>query len=674
MNKNRVFLVWGLMVIAAGVLITNLVRIQVVKHQYYSEIASRQHEEEYRISAERGKIIDADGNILSYTKDDYSIYIYNRLTSDSTKMLRAATYLSRISGEKRSTVIAKLKKISQRTLLYSKISREKFQNLKDSLSDGIEILPNYSRVYPFEKISSHVLGFVDGEMKGVNGVEFEYDQFLKGKEGFVYRYKNGLGKTVTIDDKVSYAPERGNDVVLTLKKSYQQILEEELSNGVTKYEAKSGSAIIMDPQTGAILALANFPDYHPSRILKDEEENRRNRVLTDPIEPGSTIKGIVLASLLQEELVKLTEAIDTENGTFSFKGVKITDTKGHKFLKVPEILQESSNIAMVKLSTRIDDEKFFTYLRDFGFGNPTSVDLPGESAGLLKKPGEFRGVSKAFISQGYEISVTPIQMAAAFSALINGGILYKPYIVKEVRDDRGNLIKNNTPEKIRQPIDPEISEEVKHLLMNVVEKGTGMHARLNNMQVGGKTGTAQKIIKGKYTSKEYYASFAGFFPVNDPKLMIYIVLDAPQVGRYGSQTAAPVFRETAKRIIDLDPAIVPQKKEGAIESIIRDNKIVEMTENSYDETDHEYSNIEENQPEENQPLKEPLVIKQGIMPDLTNLSIKNVFGILSRLGIKFKIEGNGRVVAQSIPPGTVLTRNTFCKVECKRVKRDEVNR
>lgn len=525
--------------------------------------------------------------------------------------------------------------------------------------DGFFKTEDYTRVYPYGNITSHILGYVDKDCNGKAGIEQLYDEELRGEDGELFVENDAIGRSVSIDYDNSVLPVAGNSFYLTIDKVYQKILSNELRDGIKEFEGESGIGIIANPKTGEILALANVPDFNPHEYFKVSDFVRRNRALTDTYEPGSTMKSVVMAMLLEENLANEKQVINTENGKLKIKGAIIRDT--HKFdkLTVQEVLEQSSNIGMVKLSDRIKPNDFYRGLRDFGFGNLSSIDLIGESKGNLKKPDSFSGISKAFIAHGYEISVTPIQMVMAYSAIINGGKLLQPHILKKVVNPDGEIEEEISSVKIRNVISKETSERMKKILLGVVENGTGSNAQQENIYVGGKTGTAQKLIDGRYSSRKYNSSFVGFFPADDPEIICLVLVDSPQKGRYGGQVAAPIFSNITKKILETDFSIKRNKNRIERESVI--NKfMVNIEEFDLNDEVDSYANVADEVNEEKVTDK----IVRSTMPNLQNKSLREAISILSDLKIKYTIKGSGKVVEQSIKKGTPLIANMTCVLNC----------
>ncbi|MDZ7765215.1 MAG: penicillin-binding protein [Melioribacteraceae bacterium] len=416
----------------------------------------------------------------------------------------------------------------------------------------------------------------------------------------------------------------------------------------------------MNPNTGEIVALANYPAFEPSKYFRYNDIIRRNRALTDTYEPGSTMKALTMSILLDNDLVSEDEMIDTENGRYKISNAKIIDVNKFEKLTVREVLEQSSNVGITKLSDRIDDRTFYKYLRDFGFGNATSVTLPSEAAGYLKKPDHYSKLSKPFMAFGYEISVTPLQMVTAFSALVNGGNLYQPRIVDKIVDEKGRIIEEFESTKIRNVISSETSERIKNLLFGVVEHGTGKLARCNNMLVGGKTGTSQKYVDGEYV-KDYNASFIGFFPADNPEVVGLILLSSPATGKYGGVIAAPVFKKIVTRIVEEDIRVAPQKISIAREEESL-NKILETITNSEEPVFLQTANVGEEAPHiENVSYYASRVT----MPNLMNRSLREALAILNEMGLRYDVNGSGRVVSQSIKAGSKITRGSVCLIECE---------
>ncbi len=671
MINKRALIITFLLLFVFIALTARLYIIQISGNEYYSLIAGRQQNKPQTVKAGRGTIADRNGEVLSYTSDNISFFVDTRMI-DSQKADSVASLFSGLFGKNKKHYLELIENGFRNVCLEKKVPMEKALQLKKVVIDGLFYEEDFSRVYPYGSLASHLLGYVDKKMTGVDGVEKVYNEKLTGTDGYYVFEKDVLGRIVSVNENESRSPSAGNNITLTINKTYQQILEEELSKGLEKYEGESAVGIIMNPDTGEILALSNSPDFDPANYEIFPDQVRRNRLLTDTYEPGSTMKSISMSILFEQKLAKTDEIIDTENGTYYFKGVKISDTHPHTSLTVREILEQSSNVGMAKLSHRIPDDLFYKFLRDFGFGNPTSIDLPGEASGLLKKPNSFSAVTKPFLSYGYEIAVTPLQMIAAFSSLINGGILYQPYVMKSVSDHNGNIIEETHPVKIRNVISKETSDLIRELMVGVVEQGTGTPAQLDDVVVGGKTGTAQLLIDNSYSRKKHNSSFIGFLPADNPKIVCLILVNAPQVGKYGGLVAAPIFKEVARKIVDADLTLVPEKKLIKRNKSIADKFIADLK-TSPVSTSKSYLNISANN-RNRTTVRRIFNESRTTMPDLKNRSLRDAIAQLNELGLDYKISGFGKVVEQSIEPGVPFSAGDTCLIKCEPVIKLNNNR
>ncbi len=659
MNSSRVLIITFFVFAVFVSLIVHLFSVQIGSHEKYSARAVKQQNKVYPVRAERGIIYDRNGEILAYTKDDVSLFADSRMLRKNTKKRdQLAKEIAKVFNTKPSKYINLINKAKGNVCLERKISKEKSLLLDGVVIDGYYKTQDYTRVYSYGNITSHILGYVDGDCAGKDGLEKLYDEKLTGIDGELYVENDAIGRSVSIDYDKSVQAIPGHSLYLTINKVYQKILVNELKSGIKEYQGKSGIGIIANPKTGEILALANVPDFNPQQYYKFSDFERRNRALTDTYEPGSTMKSVVLAMLLEEDLVKESNVINTENGKYRINGALIRDTHKHDKLTVQEVLEQSSNIGIVKLSDKIDERDFYKGLRDFGFGNLTSVDLIGEARGLLKKPDSFSGISKAFISHGYEVSVTPMQMVMAYSALLNGGTLLQPYLLKKVVEQDGEVEEEFGSTKIRRVISEETSARMRKIMLGAVENGTGLLAQQDNIYVGGKTGTTQKLVDGKYSSKKYNSSFIGFFPAEDPEIICFILIDSPEKGKYGGKVAAPIFGNITKKILETDFDIQRSKDKIEREAIIQ-NLIADIEEHQDDEELNSFANVADEEKSNENTSK----IVRTTMPNLQNLSVRKAIAILTELNIEYKIVGSGRVIEQSISRGKPIVEGMTCSLQ-----------
>lgn len=655
MNKARAIVVAFSVILFFGILSARLFQIQISQHENYKFLAERQQYKTESIIAQRGKILDANGEVLAFTKEGLSFFIDKRMLKEKDK-LKIAEKFSQVFNKPAAYYLQLIQDGKRNICLEKRVSKSLAMKLKGFIVEGLFSEPENSRIYPYGSLASHILGYVNTGFNGVAGIERVCDEYLCGEDGELLIENDVRGRTVAIDEQSTKYEQDGFNVQLTINKSFQAILEEELKTGIKNLEAKGAVGIIMNPQNGQILAMANMPDYNPQEYNKASDQERKNRLIMDIYEPGSTMKSIVLAALFEEKLTNPDEMINTENGVYKIAGIKLSDEHSYDRLTVKEVLEHSSNIGMAKLSERINGATLYKYLRDFGFGNYTTVELPGEVSGKVLKPSEFSAISKASMSRGYAISVTPLQMASAYSAIINGGKLYKPQLLKQIVDKEGNKIKEVSSQLIRKVISEKSSASIRNMLLGVVENGTGKMAQLKDMTVGGKTGTAKQIINNRY-SNEYNSSFVGFFPVENPQILCYILVDAPQKSKYGGSSAAPIFKNVAEKIIGIDNNLSSSKK------------IIERKENLIDEVFAESTQNEKEilfaDVEDSEEIQKPAVNIRKTMPDLSGKSIREAVSLLTNLGVKCKITGTGKIVSQSIPTGAEIKKNMTCLLEGK---------
>jgi cell division protein FtsI/penicillin-binding protein 2 len=657
MNNRRVLLIVLFAFISFLILVIKLIDIQIVNSEELRYYAQRQQTSVEKIRADRGLIYDRNNSLLVYNRDDVSFYVDLRMTKAGDKQ-KIAEKFSSVFDNSKEYYMKLMNSGKGNICLEKKASGEKTILLKNFRMQSLFTRDDPTRIYYYKNLASHVLGYVNSNYEGINGVASTYNDALAGEDGAMLVERDAIGDMITVEEEQTKPAVPGLNLILTIDKAYQAILEEELAKGVKDYEASSGVGIIMNPNTGEILALANNEDYDPNEYWEYTDDQRRNRAITDTYEPGSTFKSFTMAALIDKNLCKEDENIFVENGRYKVKSVYISDTHENDFLTVKGILEQSSNIGISKLVQRIDDESYFKYLRGFGFGNYTSVSLPGEVKGTLKKPDQWGSVTKTFMSFGYEIALTPMQLITAYCAIVNGGILYEPKIIlREVSSD-GKTVVNNSPVQVRRVISESTSSRMKKMLVGVVENGTGKNAKIDGVSIGGKTGTSQRLIEGNYSKEQYNSSFIGFFPADNPKIICLILLNSPKVGRYGGLAAAPVFKNVVQRIIDRDKDLL---KSPDREKINDDLKIVTAKSTK---DDINYSDISYRIPD-----KELIsdCLQKRVVPDLSNYSIKDALSILSQLGLKYRIKGTGIVISQSLVPGTKIKKGQICTISCREI-------
>jgi len=664
MINSRALAITGTLMLIMVLLVIKLFSIQITKHEYYSLIAERQQNNPTTTKAERGLIEDSNGEVLSFTRDDISFFVDKRMmTKDRIDTI--TTKFAETFGKSNEYYKKLISDGSGNVLLEKKAPMSKVFNLKKLVVDGFKVQEDYSRVYEYGSLASHLLGFVNPDMVGVEGIEKCYNKDLTGIDGNYTIERDVIGRVLSVDEKISKAAVPGKNIILTINKTYQKILEEELTAGLEKYGGLSAVGIVMNPNTGEIFALANLPNFDPANYELFPAEARRNLAITDTYEPGSTMKSIMMSILLDQNLVNPDEIINTENGTFSYKGKVYHDA--HKFpaLNVEQIIVHSSDIGMIKLSERLNNDILYKYIRDFGFTNKTLIDLPGEAEGSFKKPSAFSGLTKASLSFGYEISVTPLQMITAYCALINGGNLFQPFVVKQITDETGKVVETFPPKKIRTVINNSTSELIKKFMVGVVEHGTATAAQLENVLVGGKTGTSEmyQSESGSYSESKHNSSFIGFFPSDNPNVVCLILVTSPQKAKFGGDVAAPIFREVAKKMILTDMNLAPNKKkierkQNLIDQLVADIKTAPKTKTT--SFAHPAEKLFANN-------SSRLVFdgNKTIMPNLISQSLRDAVAQLTELGLQPKITGTGKVIWQSLEPGSNINPGLVCQLKCE---------
>ncbi|MBN2571498.1 MAG: transpeptidase family protein [Ignavibacteriales bacterium] len=669
MNNSRAILIIILICFCFVALVIKLFTIQIVEHEKHKFHAENLQNKKIEVLSQRGSIKDRNGEVLAFTKDDVSFYAdcemlkQEKYEKDRNLIIKRFAEVFNKSESHYKNMIMNGK---NNVLLEKKVSKGKAILLRDFFANGFITESDYTRIYPYGSMASHILGYVNKQNKGVAGVESKFNDILYGHNGLLFIERDVTGKPVSINEEFSMPARNGDNLILTINKTYQGILEEELEKGLNQYKGNSATGIIMNPNTGEVLAIANIPNYDPNNYNLFDDNARRNRAVTDTYEPGSTIKPIILSILFEEEMINENQHVKTESGYYEINGISIKDSESFETMKVKEVLEKSSNIGMVKLTQNLEPNLMYKYLRDFGLGNQTSVTLPSEAAGLLKKPRNFSKYTKASMSFGYELSVTPLQLITAYCALINGGKLFRPMLIKSIKDEKGNVIENFEPVQIRKVISDSTSNRMKNLMIGVIENGTGKNARLENVYVGGKTGTTEKLVNKTYSNKVNISSFIGFFPADNPKIICLIIINEPQEERFGGKVSAPIFKNIAERLIATDIALVPPSS--------RINREENSIENFYVNLDkkNSYSDqlILNNIPNESNTTGKTnnTNYAKGTMPNLYNMSKRDAINLLSKLGIKYKVSGNGFVISQSIESNTKVNNNSIVTIKCENPK------
>ncbi|MCX6147177.1 MAG: penicillin-binding transpeptidase domain-containing protein [Candidatus Kapabacteria bacterium] len=678
-TRSKFWKFWVVMVavnIGYFFVIMRLFAIQVIKGDEYREKAKKQHESRVEISAKRGNIYDRNGKLLATTIQSLSVAVDPQLLDDVSdfcdslaKALNqpASKFKQKIENAKGNFVwIA-------RGITYSPY----LTRLKTQKQKGVIIIEEPKRIFPFGSVGAQVVGFTNIDNKGIEGIERGYDTLLKGNSGYMIMYRDGLGHLRPSPDLPLIPAIDGRSIQLTVDIELQRIIEHELSRGIDAAKASAGTVIAIKPQTGEIIAMASFPTFDPGN-RNAPPEAKRNRGITDVFEPGSTFKLITACAGIEENVVTEEEIMDGHNGSFQFLSFTIKDV--HAMGRVPfrEAIHQSSNIILSEVATRIGEDRFYKYIRNFGFGGYLGIDIPGEISGKVPKPAQFTPGTIRFLGHGYALNSTPLQVVNAYATVANEGQMMKPYLVKGTYNVNEQFVEHK-PEKIRRVISEKTAKRITELFVGVVDSGSGKKAIIKGLRIAGKTGTAQQIVNGQYSKQDYFASFVGYYPADNPQIAIIVVVDRPRVSIYGGASAAPIFQNIASRIISINPEYSLDKK-SKIDSIrkldndtiivpsiaglyLKDAKVMlsqyglrlntnsnsGIVFNQYPKSGSKVivgSNVNVTLMSEHKSTNSSN-ISQNIKHDVTGLTIRRALALLQKSGVRTKVIGRGKVVSQS---------------------------
>ncbi len=549
----RLYLIFLFFILSLSFLLARLVYVQIFKSQYFKIFASEQHRIFTEIEPQRGSIFDRKLKRLAVNTISYSIFATNKPRSPVAQGRGKLTDREKIIDEiapllnlDKENLWAKLDTDKNFVWLKRKVSPEVSRKIKDLNISGIGQLREYKRFYPNGPLASHILGFTNIDNKGLEGVELYCDSYLSGIKGWRLAERDAKRREVICWASKSILPTDGYNLVLTIDSVIQSIAERHLKHAARKYKATSATVIVMEPKSGEILALCNYPGYDVNNFGDYEAGVRRNLAITDIFEPGSSFKFVTAAAALEENQVKLDDKFFCEKGKYRIGRRILHDYKPYGELTFAEVIEHSSNIGTVKVAQLLGKQTLFKYIEQFGFGSLTEIDLSGEVKGIVRPPNTWSEFSIVSIPIGQEIAVTPIQLICAISSVANDGILVKPKILKFIQHKNGQIIKSFPTQEVHRVISIETAQALKQILVGVVENGTGKRAKVPGYKAAGKTGTAQKAKpEGGYYKHKYVSSFVGFVPVDEPIISILVVLNEPRPAYFGSRVCAPVFRKIA---------------------------------------------------------------------------------------------------------------------------------
>lgn len=554
----RIFWIKSFFLLFFFAILSRLFYWQVVKAEYLQAQAEGQYFTDVKTQAQRGNIFFSDGAMLTSSSPSFTMIVNPKLI-DNSQITNIGYFLARVFVEEETDVdelakdfISKLAKDLYWVRLKTNISLEEKREVEKLNYSFLGFEQTSSRFYPEGSSSAHLLGFVGlsgkGESKGYFGLEGYYDGELKGISGLVRHEKDALGLPIIIGNFLTSQAKNGKDLTLNIDRTVQYIVEQSLKAGLEKYGAKAASAVVMDPKTGAVLAMATLPNYDPKAYFDFPKEYYKNSIVADQYEPGSTFKVLVMAAALNEDLVKPDTKCDMCSGPVSLGGflIRTWNNKYNPDSTLTDVIVHSDNTGMVFISKKLGLDKFYSYLENFGFGNPTGVDLQDEFSPEIRSKREWKEIDLATASFGQGIAVNPIQMVRAVAAIANGGYLMEPHIVKKISDENG--VFEIKPKVIRQVIKDATALQVREMMVAAVEEGEAKFAKPKGFKIAGKTGTAQIPVAGHYDPEKTIASFVGFAPADNPKFIMLVRFDQPTSSIFGAETAAPTFFEIAKQL------------------------------------------------------------------------------------------------------------------------------
>ena len=533
------------------VLIIRLIQIQLFNKGKYTVMAKNQYLQEVKLETPRGSIFDRNLQCLALNEPTLSIGVDLNKVEDLG-----------LVAKKLSALLKEDENILYRTLIsgrqFAWLARDIDKVLADLIEalniPGVHLLNEAKRIYPYKSVAAAVLGFTDIDERGLSGIEHEYDRQLRGKPGKKVIQKDARGHRIPDVGYPVEPPRPGKNFVTSINYVFQSIVEEELRYSIKQFGADGGIVVVLNPQNGEVLAMASEPGFDSNKARKYSPERWRNRAITDVFEPGSTFKSVITSAVLEEGIRKIDDIIDCGNGSYQVLDKSIRDHQAYHKLTVGDVLVKSSNVGMVKITQRTDPKLVYKYARNFGFGIPTGIELGGEISGELKNPVDWSDFTPAAIAMGYEVAVTPLQLSMAYAAIANGGRLLRPKIILDATEKPPRKPESSEPKTIRRVLSKKTAETMRQLLEQVVQRGTGTKARIDGVRICGKTGTAHKY-KAKshgYSEDEFLASFVGFFPADDPQLLVCTMIDNPRTTYWGGEVAAPTFKRIAQRLISVD--------------------------------------------------------------------------------------------------------------------------
>lgn len=646
--KFRIATLLAFFVVLFIALASRAFQLQILSGKELKALAQKQHTQTLLLQPERGIIFDRNGEKMAAT------IMVDSVCADPSKIENpgeVARKLAAILRTDRGLIQKKLSGTKNFCWLARRIAPDEATRVQEMDVDGIFIVKEPKRFYPSGELAGHLIGFVGLDATGLEGLELRYDRYLKGAPEKLLWTRDAKGKRLYPRVETEETGQKKNyNLVLTIDNRIQHLVESHLKVAVKSKGAKGGFAIVMDPKTGEILALANETGFDPNNISATNSAPGKNKAITDVFDPGSTFKPFLAAAALEEGVVKETDVFNCENGQYRIADRVIHEANHghHKALSFHDILKYSSNIGSVKIGEKLGKEKFHDYIRKFGFGEKTGIDLPGEAVGLLRPVEKWTRVDAATVAFGQGVSVTAIQLITALSAVANGGVMMKPFVVRGLMDRKGNLLQATRPTPVRRVISPETAKRLTAILTDVVgmEDGTGKHARIVNVAVAGKTGTSQKFdfARRAYSRERVKTSFMGFFPSENPQIAILVILDEPQRDKWGGVAAAPVFKSIGEQLLT------------CFKTNIRGNALPDREK---PDLDVKMKLVLAQAPLSAQPSPEE---DEAAVPDFRGMTIREVLKKAREKGIDVRVVGSGWATAQQPAAGLPAPEKRLCTV------------
>ena len=717
-NKNRFFrrrvnFFLLVFIIIFAVILLRLIKLQLLDSQMYRYIVKKQTQERTIVLPPRGLILDRSMN--SFVTNTYKVSVI----ADPIKIKsreNVASILANVFNKDKDYYLKLLSdSTSGNVILERKVNLLDLKGLDTLKMEGLYIERNPARFYPYGSLASQVIGITDAKNIGVMGIELSYDKELTGKEGYMIMQKDNRQNRKPDINYPQKESVPGNNIVLTIDKEVQKIAEEELKQGVVSQKAVRGKVIVLSVKTGEILGIASYPSFDPNDIKEEDTVAMKNLVIGESYEPGSTFKIVTAAACLEEGIENPSDIIFVENGKYSIGDLTIKDSYPASTLTFQQVIEKSSNIGVAKSAQKVGSDRFYKYARDFGFGIYTGIDIRGEDKGMLLRPIEFSGGSLEFMSIGYQVKVNLLQLAMAYAAVANNGLMMKPFIVKKEIAPDGSVVNETFPSSVRQVISEKTAKMLTKFFVGVVERGTGTDAKIDGITVAGKTGTTQNfdIVSKKYTSKSHLSSFVGYFPAENPLILIGVVIDDPKLEYYGGKVAAPVFKKIAERVIGyygitnnsnqnlleskvvnvstkpeiqenqdeifLIPTLIDLRVEDAIQILKEKSIKFEIQNLPQNESDLKSYIVESQEPAGNIYLKRTDKIIMKLMlkkittdrnnliqvPNVTSLSIRKAINKIISAGFNVEVVGGGTVVMQIPRGGSLLNAGSKVVLMCK---------